>query len=560
MDHEMREEDPEYVDLGDDDSEDSEYIASDDSDDEVEIVEPGHAEHKESGNKCYKSKDYRGAIAHYTLAIAAATDASPAVEGSVLASYHSNRAAAFSMILQYEKTIEDCDAAVAADPTFSKAFFRKARTLTTLGRLDEAVRAYSFGSVRDPNDAAVVKDKDEVRRLKQRYELASSLAKKYDDSNIGKKDAAQIFRQTEVVLASCPAWSDALFLKATALYHLHRAEDAYAVTTTLVRTGGASDHDALVLLRARVLFRMGNVDDSLKHLRQILAGDPDNKRAFAALKRLKRLAKSKETADAAYKARDYDGAERGYGEALSSSDDLETDSPAYAARLRFNRASARAALRRHDGVVEDCDRAVALDSTYLKAIARRAASLLLRGGEEDCARAVRDYERAAELAVDDRQKRDFAEKVRAARVQLKRSKQKDLYKILNVARDADDSEIKKGYRRLALKWHPDRHANSSDKEKEEAERIFRDVNLAYEVLSDPTKKRRYDDGVDEQDLDNPHATAGGGCHGGGMSGMGGMDPNVLFEMFMRQQGGGGGGGMGGGGRRRGGGGHSFHFG
>merc|ERR1712071_402442 len=117
-------------------------------------------------------------------------------------------------------------------------------------------------------------------------------------------------------------------------------------------------------------------------------------------------------------------------------------------------------------------------------------------------------------------------------------KRKDFYKVLCVAKDANESEIKKGYRKLALKWHPDRHANSTEKQKEEAEKTFRDVNLAYEVLSDPTKKQRYDDGVEEQDLDNPHATAGG--HGNGHGGMGGIDPNDLFEMFMRQQSGGGG--------------------
>ena len=111
-------------------------------------------------------------------------------------------------------------------------------------------------------------------------------------------------------------------------------------------------------------------------------------------------------------------------------------------------------------------------------------------------------------------------------------------------------------RKLALKWHPDRHSNSSEKEKEEAEAIFRDVNLAYEVLSDPAKKQRYDDGVEEQDLDHPHAQPGDGMHSHG--GMGGIDPDMLFQMFMAQQAG-----MGGAGRRSRGGGSmpgGFHFG
>jgi DnaJ family protein C protein 7 len=145
----------------------------------------------------------------------------------------------------------------------------------------------------------------------------------------------------------------------------------------------------------------------------------------------------------------------------------------------------------------------------------------------------------AEKRGDDVQMKEMKKKLREAQVALKRSKQKDFYKMLGIGRDANESEIKKSYRKSALKWHPDRHANSSEEEKTEAEKTFRDINLAYEVLSDPQKKQKYDSGVDVEDLDNPHAGHG---HGHG-HGHGGIDQNVLFEMFMRQQGGGGGGGF-----------------
>ncbi|MCS7280521.1 MAG: molecular chaperone DnaJ [Desulfobacterota bacterium] len=73
---------------------------------------------------------------------------------------------------------------------------------------------------------------------------------------------------------------------------------------------------------------------------------------------------------------------------------------------------------------------------------------------------------------------------------------KDYYQILNVDRNATEEEIKKAYRRLALKYHPDR--NPGDKEAEEK---FKDINEAYQVLSDPEKRAKYDrygtvDGVD----------------------------------------------------------------
>jgi curved DNA-binding protein len=64
---------------------------------------------------------------------------------------------------------------------------------------------------------------------------------------------------------------------------------------------------------------------------------------------------------------------------------------------------------------------------------------------------------------------------------------KDYYKILGVERSASADEIKKAFRKLALKYHPDRNPNNK-----QAEEKFKELNEAYEVLSDPQKRSRYD--------------------------------------------------------------------
>ena len=68
----------------------------------------------------------------------------------------------------------------------------------------------------------------------------------------------------------------------------------------------------------------------------------------------------------------------------------------------------------------------------------------------------------------------------------------DLYAVLSLQRDATVESIKKAYRRLALVYHPDKHASASDQAKEDASNKFQQIGFAYAVLSDSKRKARYD--------------------------------------------------------------------
>jgi molecular chaperone DnaJ len=121
---------------------------------------------------------------------------------------------------------------------------------------------------------------------------------------------------------------------------------------------------------------------------------------------------------------------------------------------------------------------------------------------------------------------------------------KDYYEMLGVSKTADEKEIKKAYRKLAMKYHPDK--NPGDKEAEEK---FKEINEAYEVLSDADKRKIYDQyGADA--VNGQGGFGGAGGFGGFGGGAGGFED--IFDMFGDVFGGSGGfGGFGGGYTRRG---------
>lgn len=119
------------------------------------------------------------------------------------------------------------------------------------------------------------------------------------------------------------------------------------------------------------------------------------------------------------------------------------------------------------------------------------------------------------------------------------AEKRDYYEVLGVSRSASADEIKSAYKQITLKWHPYKWVNGTEEEKKKAEAIFKEASEAYSVLSDPEKKKRYDQfghaGMDGQgapdfsnfDLNDILNNLFGGSFGGfggfgGFSGFGGQ--------------------------------------
>ena len=95
---------------------------------------------------------------------------------------------------------------------------------------------------------------------------------------------------------------------------------------------------------------------------------------------------------------------------------------------------------------------------------------------------------------------------------------KDYYKILGVDKQANEDDIKKAYRKLAMQYHPDRYSGASEAEKKNAENKFKEISEAYSVLSDKNKRQQYDN------FGSDYANRNGGFSD--------FDVNYIFNQFF----------------------------
>lgn len=98
---------------------------------------------------------------------------------------------------------------------------------------------------------------------------------------------------------------------------------------------------------------------------------------------------------------------------------------------------------------------------------------------------------------------------------------RDYYEVLGISKSASDAEIKSAYKKMAIKYHPDRQTGKTDAEKKEAEEKFKEAAEAYDVLHDPQKRQQYD----QFGFNGPQF--GGGGFGGGA----GMSMDDIFSAF-----------------------------
>jgi len=480
------------------------------------VIQQEAEDRRNEGNTAYKAKDYYKAIRCYTNAINLLPETPQ---------YYGNRSAAYMMISNYQAALNDANKSVEKDPAFTKGTVRVIKCHIALGNLTAASRAMEDLKTRDPSHST----SEETKNVSMLREYETTAEK---DSKSGEHRRVVFTMDRALVIA--PACTQYKVRRAESLACLGRYQEAQEAANDMLRSH--SLNAGALYVKGLCLFYQDNIDKARQHFLQVLRVDPDHSKAKLAVKRAKELDNLKSKGNTAFTTGKYEEALTLYTDALK----VDPNNRLTNAKLHCNVAAVKMKLNKHEEALQSCTKAIDLDGTYIKAYARRATCYQELDQHEE---AVRDCEKMHNMD----HSRETKQRLRDANLKLKMSKRKDYYKILGCTKNATDDEIKKSYKKCAMKHHPDKNSHGTEDQKVQAEKSFKECGEAYAVLSDQNKKMRYDNG---EDLDE--------C-----GGRGDVDPTKIFETFF----GGGGGGFGGhpgfGGRQQGGHGHpgyTFSFG
>lgn len=421
-------------------------------------------------------------------------------------------------VKRYSEALEDLNAAIEADPALSEAYSRRANILRQLCRYEEAETDYNKYLELKPGNAAIEKELSQLHQAQSALRTASNLF----DSGDFEKALEYI---DKVVVVFSPACSKAKVLKVRLLLATKDYSGAIAETGYILKED-ENDLDAL-LIRGRAYYYLADHDVAMRHYQKGLRLDPEHselKKAYFGLKNLLKKTKSAE-----------DNVEKGklrlavedYKAALA----MDPAHLAHNVHLHLGLCKVLVKLGRGNDALSNCTEALNVDGELTEALVQRGEAKLLT---EDWEGAVEDLKAAAQKSPQDMSIREALMRAEKA---LKLSKRKDWYKILGVSKTASFVEIKRAYKKLALKWHPDKNADN----REEAENKFREIAAAYEVLGDEEKRARYDRGDDEDGMGMGGGPGYGGFGFGGFDPFGGGGQQYTFHFEGGFPGGGGGG-------------------
>ncbi|CAO3564579.1 unnamed protein product [Mortierella alpina] len=448
-----------------------------------------------------------------------------------------DQATAFLGKGEYNLALQSYDAAIDRDPSNYLSYFKRAATHLTLGRNNQALADFTtilklkpdFGQALLQRGKIYTKAGDFVR-AKQDLELYYANHQGSDPhgaeevavllSNIDEaaqalalaKAAMKAGQTDECIRILGPAIMTAPvyvpFRLQRAECHVVRGEVEEAVNDLHRATHNAATNAELMhRLSTMSYYSLYMPEQALAQIKSCISFDPENKLCKGLFRKLKATEKDITKLDSDLQNGRWAGVinKSVAGEkALVKTVETETSSMEEVNKavgkmpkrllLKIYAAACKAYTENKDAknALKWCSSTLSLDETNVDGLVGKGMAHMLN---DDFEEAIRDFTKAQELAGG--QDHNIHEKLSRAQRLLKQSQQKDYYKILGVARSATPRDIKKAFRKQALEWHPDTYRG--DMSPDQVEKKMAALNEAYEVLSTPELKERFDNGDDPND-------------------------------------------------------------
>ena len=359
------------------------------------------------------------------------------------------------------------------------------------------------------------KSSNEMRILRSIND-ATKLSKNIDNfMNNGQIDESK--KYLDQILRTCPKASKFLMMRSDIAW-LEGDHAKYEELTNSI-TGEQANDPKMNYRRGIINLCKDKLEDSKKLLKVSMKSKKAPKNASVALNTINDIVSYKKAAEAALNKNDQEKAEIAINQTINSTTQFcPSDSPLVQSVNLLQIKLLKLKNDKHH-IIDVLDEMISHNPSNIDLILERG-DIHLELGDFDAA--IFDYN-----SVQSRnpQNRRAAEGLQKASEMKKEANHVDYYKILNITKTASSTEIKAAYRKMVIKWHPDRYSNKEAKK--EAESMMKKINTAYEILSDPKRKDLYDRGIDP---DDPMSGAGENPFGNG------FDPFDIIRQTMGGQG------------------------
>ena len=453
--------------------------------------------------------------------------------------------------------------AVQKDPSNYLTIFKRGATYLSLGRNAQASKDFDQVLVLKPGFEGALTQRAKIKSRNADFKGAREdyvVAGKKESEEFAQLDEAEGAAKLAVDAEKAGDWEACVTQAGTAIFvastnlELRQRRARCRFEKGEIMEGIADLNHALQInsyltephlkIAAMTFYSLGETEKGITAISKCLHNDPDNKECAKLRKSEKALERTLKKFNQFIEKRQFASAAKllvpqGDDEAgllQEVKDDVKTYREAgyihpqaqdgLYAQLVEKTCEAYVEMNNAKKAAAYCAETLTYNPTSLPALLNKAQSLI---DSDDFDQAIATLNTAKEAHGNQNQK--INEMLQNAHTLLKRSKQKDYYKVLGVSRDADERQIKSAMRKLTKEHHPDKAAQRGVSA-EEAQKKMAAINEAYEVLSDPELRARFDRGDDPNDPQQGGQPFQGSPFGFGPGGQ---------PVFFQQRGGGGGG-------------------